>query len=247
MKTRWWGVGVLLIGVASTALNAASLRIAAASNLHVAVLPLQAAFQEEHPDIRLEFSFGSSGNLVAQISQGAPFDVLLSADLAYPQAVIASGHAAPDSVITFAIGQLALWPHPPTDDWVGTLRSTKVRRIALAQPDTAPFGMAARRALIDAQLWELAERKLIIGENVAQALHFAESGNVDYAFVAASLLVGRPRLGEGLLIPLAPDALAHGAVVIKGRENTAAAQTFLDWLGGDAAKKILVEQGYRLP
>lgn len=247
MKRCWCGVAVMCLGLAGPALAAGSLRIAAASNLHVAVVPLQAAFEDAHPEIRLEFSFGSSGNLVAQIRQGAPFDVFLSADLAYPQAVIASGHAAPESLITFAVGQLVLWPHPPTDDWIATLRSAEVRRIAIAQPDTAPFGMAARQALIDAKLWALAERKIIIGENVAQALHFAESGNVNYAFVAASLLVGRPRLGEGLIIPIAPAALAHGAVAIPGRENNPAAQTFLAWLGSEVAQEVLVKHGYSLP
>jgi molybdate transport system substrate-binding protein len=248
MKRRWWAALTLLIPCGTLAGAAeTSLRIAAASNLQVVVDPLQAAFERAHPGVQLAFSFGSSGNLVAQIRHGAPFDVLLSADLTYPATLVKSGHAATGSVETFAYGQLMLWPRPDTENWPALLRSASVRRIAIAQPDTAPFGIAARQALRAANLWAVVERRIIYGENVAQTLHFAESGNVDYAFVAASLLVGRPQLGAGLPIALPPTALAHGVVVITGRPHLDTAARFVAWLRDDAAQEILAEHGYRLP
>lgn len=249
MITRRAGMMAVLMGLALTTGAATSLRIAAASNLHVVVAPLQAAFQQEHPEIQLEFSHGSSGNLVAQIRHGAPFDAFLSADLGYPAALIESGHAAAGSVQAFAIGQLVLWPHPPAgSDWVVVLRDPGVRRIAIAQPDIAPFGIAARQVLQAAGLWPTIQARIVYGENVAQALHFADSGNANYAFIAASLLVGRPQLGPGLVLPVDDEnVLAHGAVVIRGRPHARAAAVFLAWLGSETAQQILVAYGYRLP
>ncbi len=223
------------------------LRVAAASNLQVVAAPLRAAFEAEHPTIAVEFSHSASGSLVAQIRQGAPFDVLLSANLLYPSALIESGHAAADSLVTFAHGQLVLWPHPPTADWRSALRDPAVRRLAIAQPDTAPFGIAAREILREAGMWADVEARLVYGENVAQALQFAASGNADYAMVAASLLTGRPHLGAGLLIPITTDTLAHGAVVIRGRAQRPLAEVWVEWLGSATARAILEQHGYHLP
>lgn len=247
MTPRWMGWTGALIAMTTAVAAASSLRIAAASNLHVVVPHLQAAFAAEHPDVRLEFSHGSSGNLVAQIRQGAPFDAFLSADLAYPRALLESGHGVPDTLFTYAHGQLVLWPRPAEENWIAVLQSSQVRRIAIAQPDTAPYGIAARARLREAEVWDSLQSRIVYGENVAQALHFAESGNADYAFVAASLLVGRPRLGEGLPVDLAGEALAHGAVVLAGRPHRAEAKRFLDWLKGETARGILSAHGYRLP
>ncbi len=247
MISRLLGWCVLLCGTFLPVPAETTLRVAAASNLHVVTGPLVEAFARDHPAVDLEFSYGSSGNLVAQIRQGAPFDVFLSADLTYPEALIEAGHAKPTSLMIFAYGQLVLWPWPETKDWKKTLLSPSVQRIAIAQPDTAPFGIAAREFLRSHGAWKTVESKIILGENVAQALHFAESGNTDYAFVAASLLIGRPELENGLVLPGMDDALAHGAVTITGRGHERLAQRFLDWLRGETARGILSAHGYRLP
>lgn len=247
MITRWIGWSVGLLGWAVSTPAETSLRVAAASNLHVVAEPLAAAFERDHPVIKLEFSHGSSGNLVAQIRQGAPFDVLLSADLTYPKALIEAGNAPASSLMVFAYGQLVLWPRPAAEEWQRTLGSPSVRRIAIAQPETAPFGIAAREFLRAQGAWTTVESKIVLGENVAQALHFAESGNADYAFVAASLLVGRPQLAPGLVLPGTDQLLAHGAVVISGRRHQAEAETFLGWLKSETAREVLSAHGYRLP
>ena len=234
----------LILGlVASGELRADSIRIAAASNFQTVMPALTAAFEQTHPGTQLAVSHASTGNLVAQIRHGAPFHVFLSANLEYPRALISSGEAEADSLTLFAHGLLVLWPKPTHADWVTALQSPEVRRVAIANPDTAPYGAAARTALKEAALWEELAPRLVTGENVAQTLQFVHSGNANFGLVAASLLTVAPDPGPGLPI----DALPHGAVLLTHREDSTTARQFLDWLTSEDARAILGEHGYRVP
>jgi len=250
-------MGILLLllgGVAISAVSAAAnLSVAAASNLVYALDELNAGFQRIAPDVELSVSTGASGNLVAQIGNGAPFDVFLSADLDYPRALIRSGHAVPESLTTFAVGRLVLWTTRP-DLEIPTLaaavRSPDVRSIAIAQTETAPYGRAARQSLEKAGLWNEARPKLVTGENVTQTAQFVETGNADAGLVALSLVLS-PRLKErGRWTEIPADQYApldQGMILTRrGAANPAAAR-YLAYLRGPEARKILERFGYGVP
>ncbi|MCC5023759.1 MAG: molybdate ABC transporter substrate-binding protein [Candidatus Synoicihabitans palmerolidicus] len=174
---------------------------AAASNLARVTPALVAAFTASSPATKVTFVHASTGNLVAQIHHGAPFDVLLAADLAYPQSLVSRGDGIAGTLFTFGHGCLVLLPAPPNNpaDWPRELASPTVSRIAIANPATAPYGRAAKALLERHHIWLRLQPRIVEGENVAQALQFAHSGNVNYAFVAASLLT--PEMFPGLPQP----------------------------------------------
>ena len=179
---------------------------------------------------------------MAQIRHGAPFAVLLSADPDYPQALIDSGDAIAATRLHFATGVLMLWPRPANG--LESLRDASVRRLAIANPDTAPFGRAARTALREIHLWEGVQSRLITGENVAQTLHFVESGNADYGFVAASLFPDAETRARGLVIPVDDVALHHTGILLANATNNVDARTFLTWLSSDTAQTVFSNHGY---
>ena len=138
--------------------------------------------------VRLRVSTASTGKLYAQIINGAPFDILLAADRDRPQRLEASGAAVEGSRFTYAEGQLVLWSRQETD-CRGVLNALDSGRLAIANPDTAPYGLAAQQFLEHEGLWDAIEPKLVQGESVIQALQFAATGNARLGFVAASLLL----------------------------------------------------------
>ncbi len=226
------------------------LSIAAASNLVFALDALTAAFTQTHPEIQIRVSTAASGTLVAQIRHGAPFDVFLSADLDYPQALIAAGNARAESLVTFAHGVLCLWPVSSATtaaDLPTLLTSAPRPRLAIANPDTAPFGRAARTILQDLQLWATLEPRIILGENVAQTFQFVRSGNADLGFVPLSLLQAHPSSSPHLLLPATSRELAHGAVLLNHGATNAAANAFLTWLQSEPAQALLRDHGYLTP
>jgi molybdate transport system substrate-binding protein len=187
----------------------------------------------------LQFSFGSSGLLARQIANGAPFDVYLSADERFVRQLADEGKIAPASVKVYAIGRLALWSkhgYRTLDD----LRRPEVRHVAIANPDHAPYGVAAREALRNAGLWPAVERKIVFGENVRQALQFAETGNADAALVAYSLVVKR-----GVLVPASlHQPIRQAAGVVAASRQGALARRFLDFLLSPAGKAVLAQAGF---
>jgi molybdate transport system substrate-binding protein len=232
---------------------AETLSIAAAANLVYALDALNAAFQKVAPDVAVTTATGASGNFVAQIKNGAPYDVFLSADLDYPQALIEAGQADASTLATFAIGRLMLWTTKPglkLSDLAATVRDPAVRKLALANRETAPYGRAAQQALEKLGAWADVQPKLVTGENIAQTAQFVETGHADAGFVALSLVLS-PKLkdrGRWLEVPADLHApLAHGVVLTtRGAHNPAAAR-YLAFLRSAAARKILTEFGYAAP
>ena len=250
MKLR---LGLILIFSVLSLHAEDSLRIAASANLTHALPALTEAFQSENPGIRVETSFGASGSLVAQITHGAPYDVFLSADMDYPRALIKAGQADKESLAVFAVGQLVLWTTRPgldPADAAGLLQSDAVRKLAIANPDTAPYGRAARQVLQRLGLWDDLKTKLVIGENISQTAQFVDSGNADAGFVALSIVLA-PKLAERgkwmLLDASWHESLEQGAVLTnRGATNPAAAR-FLAFLQSPAAREIFKRYGYGLP
>ena len=252
-------LAVALTPVGSRAKDAIS--IAAAANLVFVIEDLNAAFRAEEPDTRLTVATGASGNLVAQITHGAPFDVFLSADTDYPQSLIAAGVAEAATFKIFAIGRLVLWttrpvllPDVPDADpatrIAALVRSRAVRKLAIAHIDTAPYGRAAKQTLVALGLWETAHPKLVVGESISQTAQFVETGNADAGFVALSLVLS-PKLkdrGAWLEVPAAwHEPLAHGAVLTSRGANNPAAARYLAFLGSERAREIFQRYGYDVP
>ncbi|ACB74995.1 molybdenum ABC transporter, periplasmic molybdate-binding protein [Opitutus terrae PB90-1] len=246
------GAGLAWVAGSAPAAEHPRVAVAAAANLVYALDELHRAFRAAEPDIELTVSTGASGSLVAQITHGAPYDVFLSADLEYPRALLAAGHAKPDSLIVFAQGRLVVWTLNPALalDSFATLDWNAVKKIAIANTDSAPYGRAARSALERAGLWSQLSPKLVYGENVSQTAQFVETGSADLGFVALSLVLS-PRLKErGRWLAVPPDLyspLAQGAVLTRrGAANPAAAR-YLQFLQSEPAQAVLSRFGYEVP
>jgi molybdate transport system substrate-binding protein len=243
------------------ALLLCALQPAWADELNVAVAanfsaPLQRlATQFEHASgHKLLISAGSSGQLYAQITQGAPFDVFLSADSDKPKLLEAAGLAVTGSRFTYAIGTLALWsPKAGTVDPQGkVLQAGAYRYIGVADPQNAPYGAAAQQVLTTLGLWDILNRdkKVVFGENITQAWQFAVTGNVDLAFVALSQIVASDgSIGGSYWLP--PQsmyaAIEQDAVVLAHGSHHAAAEEFARWLQHDPqALNAIISSGYHL-
>ncbi len=196
---------------------------------------------------------GSSGKIYAQIKHGAPFDIFLSANMEYPEALIANDQAEASSLMPFATGPLLLWTtHDKINfnDHEASLSDTRVHRIALANADTAPYGSAALEVLKKLNLFSRLRAKFVIGENVSQAAQFFASGNAEVGFVALSLVLA-PQLknrGQWIKVPLAwHRPLIQGAVMTKRGTQNPLARDFLSFLQGPVSRNILTRYGYEVP
>jgi molybdate transport system substrate-binding protein len=227
--------------------------IAAASNFAYALDALNAEFKKFSPNVSVVVATGASGSLVAQIKNAAPYDVFLSADLGYVQALIAAGEADARSLTTFATGRLVLWTTKPgltLTSVADTVRNPAVKKIAIANRDNAPYGRAAQQALEKLGAWTDAQPKLVTGENITQTAQFVETGNADAGFVALSLVLA-PRLkdnGRWLEVPADLYApLVHAAVLTTYGVKKGGAKEYLEFLRSPLARKVLEDFGYGVP
>jgi molybdate transport system substrate-binding protein len=215
--------------------QADEISVAVAANF-LGTLQKLAPLFEHSSSHKLVLSSGSSGQLYTQIQQGAPFDVLLSADRDRPRRLESEGLAVPGSRFTYAIGTLVLWsPEAGTIDRAGkVLQTGRYRFVAIADPKAAPYGAAAQQVLTALNLWDRLnrEKKLVVGETINQTWQFAASGNVDMAFVALSQVTDGKTISGSYWIP--PDALYtrldQDAELLAHTEKRAAATAFLTWL-----------------
>jgi molybdate transport system substrate-binding protein len=231
----------------------AKVSVAAAANLSFALEALDAEFRREHPEVTLTSMTGASGDIVAQVEHGAPYDVFLSADLHFPQVLVAAGKADPKTLTTFAVGQLVLWTTRDgldLSDVAAVVHNPAVQKLAIANVTTAPFGRAAKQALEKLGLWADAQPKLVIGESISQATQFVSTGNADAGFVALSVVLAPKLKGKGHYVAIpAPlyGPLDQGAVVTaQGAGNPVAGQ-FVAFLRGPEARGILASFGYLIP
>lgn len=234
-------VGILWAGMLTPA-HGAQLTVAAASSVQEPVVELARQF-EARTGHRVRPVFGASGKFFAQITQGAPYDVLFSADADYPSRLHARGLG--EAPRRYALGHLVLWA--PFDSpfvvegGLDVLRDRRIRRVAVANPTVAPHGRAAIAAMRAAGVHGAVSGKLVRGENVAQAVQFVESGGADLALIPLSLalspkLQGRGkywRVPAGLHEPLVSEAL-----VLTGAKDRALARRFLDHCTGKSAQAV---------
>lgn len=241
----------LLTGFTATA--AEKVAVAAAANLTYVLKPIDAAFEAANPGSKVEVTIASSGNLVAMINQGAPFDVFLSADLDYPSKLVESHHAVEATQVTFAYGKLVLWTTRPGLDLSSipaVIRDPAVHKLAVANPRTAPYGEAAEQVLAKLHLSDVAADKTIFGENISQTAQFVASGNADAGFVALSLVLA-PTLkdrGRWIEVPATMHTpLGHAGILTARGAQSALAKRYLDFLGRPAARALFEKFGYGLP
>ena len=229
--------------------------VAAAANVKPAIEELAALFERQPGGQKLRLVFGSSGNFVAQILQGAPFHLFVSADESTVFRLADAGRTE-DRGRVYAQGRLVLMAprgsplkvDAELKDLAAALRDGRVRRLAIANPEHAPYGQRAREALQHAGLWELAQPRLVIAENVSQAVQFAMSGSAQGGFVAYSLALvpAVAAVGEHVLVPATFHApLAQRMVLIKGAPP--AARAFHDFLLTPAAQAVWQRHGFSAP
>jgi molybdate transport system substrate-binding protein len=240
-------------GIPGRADPSQTLSIAAAADLVFCLDALDVEFKKTHPGSDLKVSSGSSGNFFAEIENGAPFDVFLSADMKYPRNLVAVGFADGGTLTPYALGRIVLWTTRPDVDLGGgleSLRGDKIHKIAIANPDHAPYGRAAREALQHEKLWDPLQSKLIIGENIAQTAQFVQTGNADAGIVALALVLAPATKGVGKYVEI-PDSyhapLEQGLVVTRHGAGNPVAAEYLKFLRSGEARTIFDAYGFRLP
>ena len=225
--------------------EAGELRIAVAANFAVPAQALAAAFEAE-TGTQVSVSTGSSGALFAQITQGAPFALFLSADAARPKALEEAGLAISGSRFTYALGKLALWSKEAdvVDANGAVLKTGTYTHLSIANPETAPYGTAAIETLEALGVLPEVEARLVIGQSVAQAFQFVQSGNAELGFVALSQLGGAAG-GSHWLVPAALyRPIRQDAVLLVS--NNPDADAFIAYLKQTEAREIIAGFGYDL-
>ncbi len=226
-------------------------RIAVAASLRAPMEEIVRGYAQKGPGTRIEAIYGSSGQFRSQIENGAPFDLFFAADMDFPRALKEKGFAASD-VVVYARGRLALWSRTvdASNVSIRDLPQGRFRRIALANPRHAPYGMRAVESLRASGVYELVEKRLVYGENVSHALQMAESGAADVGFVALSLVIaGAKNSGAsyGLVDEKLHLPLEHGYIITKRGGGRPEVLAFDAYVGGPESRAVLLRHGFSLP
>lgn len=231
--------------------RSAVITVAAAADLRFVLPKIVEIFQQKNPDIRVEIIYGASGKFYEQVIRGAPFDLFFSADREYPSLLASKGYSVGEP-FEYAEGKLVVWMHKDQfkkeeqANWKDLLLNRKVLKIAIANPERAPYGKAAKAALIKAGLWDRLKEKMVMGENVIQAFQFAEAKNAQIAFVPLSLALSPKAKTEGVFVEVPhqfyPRILQYG-LIIKRTADFSIAERFKDFLFAENSRRILKEYG----
>ncbi len=239
----------LLWMLAAIPLYAGEIHVAAASDLNFAIKEIIQKF-EPRGGHKVRLTLGSSGNFYAQIVNGAPFDVFLSADMDYPARLEQAGYAVPGSTFVYGIGAITLWipkTSPLDIERMGmmALLEPSVKKIAIANPGHAPYGRAAVAAMLAAGVYDRVKNKLVLGENISQAAQFVQSGAADIGILAKSIAGSEAMLRAGRHWVVPPETyppLLQGAVLLK--RGGPAAKSFHDFLRSAEAREVLTKYGF---
>lgn len=237
----------IIMGVAAKSVQADEISIAVAANFTDATRDIVPLF-EKATGHKVKVSFGSTGKLYAQIEHGAPFEVFLAADSKRPEKAESQGLAVKGSRFTYAIGKLALWS-PKADaftDAEAFLKSGKFSRAAIANPKTAPYGLAAQQVMKHLGVWDSLKSKLVRGDSIAQTFQFTATGNATVGFVALSQVTSwKESKGTVWKIPQGYyQPIEQQVVLLKRGEDSEAAKAFITFLKSDAAHAVITGYGY---
>ncbi len=231
-----------------------TLTVAAAADLKFALDDLVKEFEEKNPATKVNITYGSSGNFFAQIQNGAPFDLLFSADIGYPRKLAEKGLGA-DDIFLYAIGRLVVWvpkDSPVAVDKLGikALLEPSIRKIAVANPEHAPYGRAAVAAMKALNIYDQVASRLVYGENIAQTAQFVQSGAADVGILALSLAIAPQMRDTGRFWQMPLDAyprMEQGGIILKSAKNLETARAFRDFTLGDHGREVLKRYGFYLP
>lgn len=229
-----------------------ALAIAAAADLQFAMVEMKAAFLQARPDIEVTVTYGSSGNFYAQLTNKAPFDLFLSADLSYPKKLVEAGLADAATEFRYSRGHLVLWvprdsPIPMEELGMKALLHPAARRVAMANPRFAPYGRAAEAALLTYGLQDLVKPRLVFGENISQTAQFVQTGAADIGIIALSLAKAPAMAATGRLWAVPESAhppLDQGGVIPNHAQHRAEALAFRDFMRSAKGIEILRRFGF---
>jgi molybdate transport system substrate-binding protein len=229
----------------TTTASHGELTVAAASDLTPVFEELGRAF-ESATKTKVVFVFGSTGMLTRQIENGAPFDLFAAANVSYIDELEQKGLIIPDSKAVYARGRITLWTaneSPVRFQGIEDLARPEIQRIAIANPDHAPYGLAAKQALQSTGVWDRVQPKLVYGDNIRQALQYAQTGNVEVAIVSLTLSINSN--GRWTLIPEElHQPIDQGLAIMKSTRNEPAARAFITFLSSPQGKAIMKKYGF---
>jgi molybdate transport system substrate-binding protein len=242
---------VVWLGLMSSPVQAGEVTAAVAANFAEPMAQIVKLFQQESGHT-VKISLGSTGKFYSQIQNGAPFDVLVAADEKVPQRLEKEGLAVDGSRFIYAVGKLVLWSTQPglVDAKGAVLRKGSYNKLAIGDPKLASYGIAAKEALEELGLWNVAQSKLVMGENITQTYQFAATGNADIAFIALSQITKDGKVTEGSwwIVPAhLYNSIKQSAVQLSAAKDKAATQAFLAYLKSEKAKAVIRSFGYELP
>jgi molybdate transport system substrate-binding protein len=255
INLRLWLAILLCFAAIGRNSHAGELNIAAASDLKFALDKLSRQFETNTPGVQIKISYGSSGNFYAQIQNQAPFDLFFSADIQYPQKLIEAGFASPTNLFRYAVGRIVLWvPKQSTIDLeklgINALLDPSVRKIAIANPQHAPYGRAAVAAMQSTKIFSQIKSRLVYGENIAQTAQFVQTGAADIGIIALSLALAPPMKDAGRFweLPIGTyPKLEQAGIVLNSVKDTRTALAFRDFVSSDAARAVLARYGFVAP
>ena len=227
---------------------AQTLTIATAANFREPMEEISRLFMKENPAIAVRCVYGSSGNLYQQIANHAPFDIFFSADTGYVYSLYKAGITDGPPQI-YAVGQLVLWSlSKDVSEGVSSVTSTQIKKIAIANPQLAPYGKSAMQCLQYFDLYDRVKNKLVLAENIAQTAQFASTGNSDAGFLAMSQLRSKAIQHKGSYFVVPTESyspIKQGAVILKNKENEAVSLKFMDFMSSEKVKAIILAYGYK--
>lgn len=247
--------GVVVLNGSSVADEGKRLVSAAvAADMRYAFDELAAEFMKDHPDIHVTPVFGSSGNLFTQLSKEAPFDLYLSADVEYARRLAADGKGVTETVFSYAVGHIVVWVRNESKldvaKGIEVLKDPSIQKIAIANPQHAPYGRAAEAAMKKLGVYEQVQDRLVLGENIAQTAQYVESGAADVGIIALSLVMAPAMKDKGRYWAVPLDAypkLEQGGVMLKWARDPAAVEQLRNFIMSERGRSVLKQYGFLQP
>jgi molybdate transport system substrate-binding protein len=244
---------VLFVCVFSVLANAQEIAVAAAADL-AAVFPQVAQRFEKETGKKVKVSYGSSGQFLVQIENGAPYDLFFSADIQYPKRLEQERLVEPGSLYEYAVGKIVLYvpAKSPVDlsRGIRALLAQDVKKVAIANPQHAPYGRAAVEALKKEGVYDALQSKFVLGENISQTAQFVESGAADAGIIALSLALSPAMKSAGRFVEVPPadyTPLEQAAIVLKSAKDKTTARLFVEFLKKPETVKLMSDYGFAVP